>query len=76
MTSLLSEPSALSAGERRMDIDGDGSIHPFSDGLLASHYIQGQGLRAGGLTQVPGFIKNPMRGIDEMNNHLKDLVGF
>lgn len=76
MKPLLSEPSALSAGERRMDIDGDGFIHPFSDGLLVSHHIHGQGLREGGLTQVPGFIKNPMRGIDEMNDHLKVLVGF
>jgi len=69
------EPSNALGGGRRMDIDGDGIINPLSDGLAITQYIHGKG-HPGGMPQMPDVFKNSMRGFDEMQNHLKDLVGF
>ena len=62
-------------GGYRMDIDGDGIINPLSDGLAITHYIHAKGI-PGGISQMPDVFQNPIRGFDEMQNHLKDLVGF
>ena len=72
--STMERSNALGGG-RHMDIDGDGIINPLSDGLAITQYIHGKG-RPGGMPQMPDVFKNPMRGFEEMQNHLKDLVGF
>jgi hypothetical protein len=69
------ERSNSLGGGRRMDIDGDGIINPLSDGLAIIQYIHGKG-RPDGIPQMPDVFTNPIRGIDEMQNHLRDLVGF
>lgn len=48
-------------GRRRMDIDGDGIIHPLSDGLAISHYVHGNARGT---------------GLEAIQAHIKDLVGF
>lgn len=72
--SSMEQSNSLGAG-RRMDIDGDGFVNPLSDGLAMTQYIHRKGL-PGGMPQMPDVFRNPMRGFDEMQNHLKDLVGF
>ena len=72
--STMERSNALGGG-RRMDIDGDGIINPLSDGLAITQYIHGK-RHPGGTPQMPDVFKNPMRGFEEMQNHLKDLVGF
>ncbi len=69
------EKSSAFQGVYPLDIDGDGIINPLSDGLAITQYIHGEG-RPGGMLQMPDVFKNPMRGFDEIQNHLKDLVGF
>ncbi len=74
IASNMEQSNALGGG-RRMDIDGDGNINPLSDGLAITQYIHSKE-HAGGIPQMPDVFNNPMRGLDEMQNHLKDLVGF
>jgi hypothetical protein len=72
----MEESSALGGGGR-LDIDGDGMINPFSDGMMILKHIHGKGEETpGGLPDIPDFIKNPMRDMSQMQNHLKDLIGF
>ncbi len=72
----MEESSALGGGGR-LDIDGDGFINPFSDGMMILKHIHGKGEETpGGLPEIPDFIKNPMRDMSQMQNHLKDLIGF
>ena len=72
--SNMEQMNALEGG-LRMDIDGDKIIKPLSDGLAIVWYIHGQG-RLGGTPQVADLFENPIRGFDEMQNHLRGLVGF
>ena len=78
MMALLAEPSALRAGGRRMDVDGDGSIHPFGDGLMILQYLHGreQQQLSGGVLPLPDLINNSMRDFSDMQAHLKALTGF
>ena len=69
------EKSSAFQGVYPLDIDGDGIINPLSDGLAITQYIHGKG-RPGGMPQMPDVFKNPIRGFEEMQNHLKDLIGF
>jgi len=72
----MEESSALGGGGR-LDIDGDGLINPFSDGMMILKHIHGKGIETpGGLPEIPDFIKNSMRDMGQMQNHLKDLIGF
>ena len=71
----MEQSSALGGG--RLDIDGDGMINPFSDGMMILKHIHGKGQETpGGLPEIPDFIKNPMRDMNQMQTHLKDLIGF
>ena len=78
MMALLAEPSALRAGGRRMDVDGDGSIHPFGDGLMILQYLHGREQQQwpGGVLPLPDLINNSMRDFSDMQAHLKALTGF
>jgi hypothetical protein len=73
---IMEQSSSLGTGSL-LDIDGDGVINPFSDGMMILKHIHGKGREApGGLPEMPEFIKNPMRDMSQMQNHLKDLIGF
>jgi hypothetical protein len=72
----MKDSSALGGGGR-LDIDGDGMINPFSDGMMILKHIHGKGIETpGGLSEMPDFIKNPMRNMNQMQTHLKDPIGF
>ena len=61
-------------GSLRLDIDGDNIISAFRDGMMITQHIQKQG-KSDTPWMPPGF--NPPPGFpDQMQEHLKDLIGF
>ena len=72
----MKDSRALGGGGR-LDIDGDGMTNPFSDGMMILKRIHGKGIETpGGLPEIPDFIKNPLRDMNQTQNHLKDHIGF
>jgi len=76
ISKVLDDTSAMGGGNR-LDIDGDGFVNPFSDGMLIVNHIHGNGEAAfGELSNIPAFIQNPTRSMSEMHGHLVNLIGF
>jgi len=61
-------------GSLRLDIDGDKRISAFRDGMMITQHIHKQGI-SDSPWMPPGF--NPPAGFPaQMQEHLKDLIGF
>jgi hypothetical protein len=61
-------------GGLRLDIDGDKRISAFGDGIMITQHIHKQG-KSDTPWMPPGF--NPPAGFpDQMQQHLKELIGF
>jgi len=73
LSNAFSDTFSLNGG-LRLDIDGDKFISAFNDGMMITQHIQKQG-KSDTPWMPPGF--NPAPGFpDQMNQHLKDLIGF
>ena len=75
---MISPPASLGDEFSRLDIDGDGTVDPFSDGILILQHIHTKGKQGsfGEMPPMPDFIKNPTRDMGEMQGYLTDLIGF
>jgi Ca2+-binding RTX toxin-like protein len=62
-------------GRLKLDIDGDSIISAFSDGLAITSYIQKQEWESMSPWAPPSSIGHS-RSVGDLQNHLKDLIGF
>ena len=73
LTNAFADTFSLNGG-LRLDIDGDKRISAFRDGMMITQHIHKQGI-SDSPWAPPGF--NPPAGFPaQMQQHLKDLVGF
>ena len=73
LTNAFADTFSLNGG-LRLDIDGDKRISAFRDGMMITQHILKQGI-SDSPWAPPGF--NPPAGLPaQMQQHLKDLIGF
>ena len=73
LTNAFADTFSLNGG-LRLDIDGDKRISAFRDGMMITQHIDKQGI-SDSPWAPPGF--NPTAGFPaQMQQHLKDLIGF
>ncbi len=74
LNQMFSETFSLGSN-LKLEIDGDHRISAFSDGLSIMHYIHQQQHQSMSPWAPPSFIQAG-RPANEIQQHLKDLVGF